>query len=99
MDFRAAIKLLATWLDEKEEAEMSSTRGTSQLRCMPAHLPEDLAAHVCRKAAEREWSNSQYLKYLVMQDKKRCADEEYFMEEATGLSTEQFEQCERNKKA
>lgn len=70
--------------------------------CMPTHLPVFLAQHVAGKAYEREWSNSQYLRWLVMQDKKRCEDDSQLMSEVTGIPREQFdliERNERNKKA
>ncbi|MDQ8954520.1 hypothetical protein RFH42_16340 [Acinetobacter rudis] len=72
--------------------------------CMPAHLPEDIAEHVASKAYERDWSNSQYLRWLAIQDKKRCEDDNNLMAKVSGVAREQLdpfrqidrcEHCER----
>ncbi len=66
--------------------------------CVPTHLPELLAQHVAGRAYERDWSNSQYLRWLVIQDKKRCEDDSQLMSEVTGIPREQFDLIERNER-
>ncbi len=72
--------------------------------CMPAHLPDDVAEHIAGQAYDRGWSNSQYLRWLAIQDKKRCEDDNHLMSEVSGIPREQLdpfrrigrcEQCER----
>lgn len=66
--------------------------------CMPTHLPEILAQHVARQAYERCWSNSQYLRWLVTLDNKRCEDDSQLMSEVTGIPRERFDLIERNER-
>lgn len=63
--------------------------------CVPAHLTDELSKHVARQALERGWSNSQYLRWLVILDKKRCEDDAELMSEVTGVNREQFDLIER----
>lgn len=66
--------------------------------CMPSHLPEDVAHHISRQAIERGWSNSQYLRWLAILDKKRCDDDSQLMSEMAGIPREQFDLIERNER-
>lgn len=72
--------------------------------CMPTHLPDDVAEHIAGKAYDRGWSNSQYLRWLAIQDKKRCEDDDNLTARVSGIPREQLdpfsrsgrcEQCER----
>lgn len=64
--------------------------------CMPAHLSEDVAYHISRQALERGWSNSQYLRWLAILDKKRCDDDSQLMSQVSGIPREQFDLIERS---
>lgn len=73
--------------------------------CMSTHLPEEVAEHIAGKAYDREWSNSQYLRWLAIQDKKRCEDDDNLTARVSGIPREQLnpfaqavrcEHCERN---
>lgn len=73
--------------------------------CMPTHLPSEVAEHIATQAYERAWSNSQYLRWLAIQDKKRCDDDNDLTSRISGTPREQLEplkhnvrceQCERN---
>lgn len=66
--------------------------------CMPAHLTQELARHVAEQAFDRGWSNSQYLRFLVMMDKKCCEDDANLMSEVTGIDRERFDLSERNER-
>lgn len=66
--------------------------------CMPAHLSEDVAHHISRQALERGWSNSQYLRWLAILDKKRCDDDSQLMSQMAGIPREQFDLIERNER-
>lgn len=66
--------------------------------CMPTHLTDELARHVARQAHERGWSNSQYLRWLVILDKKRCEDDAKLMSEVAGIEREQFDLIERRER-
>lgn len=72
--------------------------------CMSTHLPEEVAEHIAGKAYDREWSNSQYLRWLAIQDKKRCEDDDNLTARVSGIPREQLnpfaqdvhcERCER----
>jgi hypothetical protein len=63
--------------------------------CIPTHLTDELSKHVARQAFERGWSNSQYLRWLVILDDKRCKDDAELMSEVTGVNREQFDLIER----
>lgn len=63
--------------------------------CIPTHLTDELSTHVARQAFERGWSNSQYLRWLVILDDKRCKDDAELMSEVTGVNREQFDLIER----
>lgn len=94
MGIKLVIKLLNRWLEEKQEAEMQLISAKKTF-CVPAHLPPELAKHIVEQASERGWSNSQYLRWLAMLDKKRCDDEEQLMAEASGLDSEQIKLLEQ----
>ncbi len=73
--------------------------------CMSTHLPDEVAEHIAGKAYDRGWSNSQYLRWLAIQDKNRCEDDDNLMARASGIPREQLnpfartvrcERCERN---
>ncbi len=60
-------------------------------KCMTAHLNDGQAEHVFKQALERGWSNSQYLRWLVILDKKRVDDEADLMSRTAGIPREQFD--------
>ena len=72
--------------------------------CMSTHLPDEVAEHIAGKAYDREWSNSQYLRWLAIQDKKRCDDDDNLTAKVSGANREllnpfarpvRCEHCER----
>ena len=65
---------------------------------MPAHLTDELAEHVARQAYERGWSNSQYLRWLVILDKKRCEDDAKLISKVTDIHRKQFDLIERGER-
>ena len=74
---------------------MLNHRRTKRPHCMPTHLSESEALHVAKQAYERGWSNSAYIRNLVMQDIQRVADERQLMSSVTGMPKEQFDLFER----
>ncbi len=66
--------------------------------CMPTHLTEELAEHVARQAYERGWSNSQYLRWLVILDKKRVDNDAKLICKVADIPREQFDLTERNER-
>ncbi|MCF9034403.1 hypothetical protein [Acinetobacter nectaris] len=67
--------------------------------CMPTHLPEDVAKHIAKEAYERHWSNSQYLRWLAIEDMERCEDDKNLMAEVSGIPRERFDLFEQSKQS
>lgn len=65
-------------------------RNAKKTVCMPTHLSEDVAEHIAGQAYERGWSNSQYLRFLAIEDKKRCDDDHNLMVKVSGHTTERL---------
>lgn len=59
--------------------------------CLPTHLTDDEAEHVAVEAYERGWSNSRYLRWLVMLDIKRKEDGLDLIAKVSGIPRERFD--------
>jgi hypothetical protein len=71
--------------------KMSQRTKTKRPFCTPTHLSEGEFTHVSEQAFERGWSNSAYIRSLVIADKQRHEDELNFRATASGLPIEHFE--------
>ncbi|AOA58302.1 hypothetical protein [Acinetobacter larvae] len=88
----------------KSTGRFRPKRNEKKTICMSTHLDDEVAEHIATKAYEREWSNSQYLRWLAIQDKKRCEDDDDLTAYVSGTPREQInpfrrtelcEHCER----
>lgn len=69
--------------------------------CVPTHLTEEEALHIEQQAFERGWSNSAYLRSLVIADMSRMADDLHLRACVLGINSEQlklFKHCERKER-
>lgn len=92
-------EFLAEKLLKNEALEMLSSRREKKEFCVPTHLTEAEALHIADQAGEREWSNSKYIRHLIIKDMQRQATDSYLNAECVTSYTKQFVQNERNEKS
>lgn len=73
-------------------------REPKKTHCVPAHLTGEEAEHVAIEAYERGWSNSRYVRWLVMLDKKRKEDGLNLMAKVSGIPRERFDLNDRSER-
>lgn len=96
---KMVFEFLAEKLLKNEALEMLSSRREKKEFCVPTHLTEAEALHVADQAGEREWSNSKYIRHLIIKDMQRQATDDHLMSGCMTSYTKQFEHSVRNEKS